>query len=207
MLENMKTQFFLSIVLVLSIGLYPAAILCETSCTRAEELFQKSLMQTNAIDERSILREAVRLCPQHAEAWNNLGTIYEKEGNWEQAEEAYLMANEHNPELGIPLAGLGDVAINQGRYQEASKWYQAFLVFLANEKQNGDLQGLGIYEEEYRAKYDRVNLKLKILTDSMSSVVSKETLTMGLEVIPPKEEFEKRIETERLPLFIYFDFD
>ena len=44
MFKNMKIQFFLSIVILLSIGLYPAAILCETSCEQAEELFQKSLM-------------------------------------------------------------------------------------------------------------------------------------------------------------------
>ena len=114
------------------------------------------------------------------------------------------MAHEYDPELGIPLAGLGDVVIEQGRYQEAIKWYERFLEFLANEKRDGDPQGLGIYEEECKTKHDRANLKLKILTDSMSSVVPKEILTRGLQVIPPKEEYEKRIETERLPLFIYF---
>jgi outer membrane protein OmpA-like peptidoglycan-associated protein len=165
------------------------------------------LRQTDLIKEKSILKETVSLCPQHARAWNNLGTIYEKEGNWEQAEKAYRLANDYDPELGIPLAGLGDVVMEQGRYQEAIKWYGRFLEFLAYEKQDGDPQGLGIYEKEYKAKHDRANLKLKILTDSMSSVVPKETLTRGLQVIPPKEEFEKRIETERLPLFIYFDFD
>jgi outer membrane protein OmpA-like peptidoglycan-associated protein len=165
------------------------------------------LIQTNSADERSILKEAVSLCPQHAEAWNNLGTNFEKEGNWEQAEKAYRLANEYNPELGIPLAGLGDVSVNQGRYQEAIKWYQAFLTFLANEKQKGDPQGLGIYEKEYREKQYRANLKLKILTDSMSSVVPKETIMRGLKPISPKDEFEKRIETERLSLLIYFNFD
>ena len=165
------------------------------------------MRQSNFEEEKSILKEALSLCSQHARAWNNLGTIYEKEGNWKQAEKAYHLANEHDPELGIPLAGLGDVVIEQGRYQEAIKWYERFLEFLAYEKQDGDPQGLRIYEEEYKAKHVRANLKLKILTNSMSSVVPKETLTRGLQVIPPKEEFEKRIETERLPLFIYFDFD
>ena len=60
MLEMKKTQFFLSIVIVLSISLCPASILCETSCERAEELFQKSLRQTNFSDEKSILREDFR---------------------------------------------------------------------------------------------------------------------------------------------------
>ena len=207
MFEQCKIVLLFFAVILLSIHLNSPSRFCQTSCERAEELFQESLRQTNSANEKSILREAVSLCPQHAEAWNNLGTIYEKEINWEQAEKAYRLANEHNPELGIPLAGLGDVAINQGRYQEAIKWYRAFLAFLANEKQKGDLQGLGIYEDEYREKYDQANLKLKILTDSMSSVVSKETIKRGLKPIAPKEEFKKRIETERLPLFIYFDFD
>jgi outer membrane protein OmpA-like peptidoglycan-associated protein len=207
MSKEKKSQIFLLIVIVLSINLYPALILCQTCCERAEELFQKSLRQTDLNEEKSNLKETVSLCPQHARAWNNLGTIYEKEGNWKQAEKAYRLANEHDPELGIPLAGLGDVAMNQGRYQEAIKWYQAFLAFLANEKQKGDPQGLGIYEEEYRGKYDRANLKLKILTDSMSSVVPKGTIKRGLKPIAPKGEFKERIEAERLPLFIYFDFE
>jgi outer membrane protein OmpA-like peptidoglycan-associated protein len=207
MFKHSKIALLFFAIILLSIYLNPLSVLCETPCERAEGLLQKSLRQTNSIDEKSILREAVRLCPQHAEAWNNLGTIYEKEGDLEQAEKAYRLANEHNPELGIPLAGLGDVAMNQGRYQEAIKWYQAFLAFLANEKLKDDPQGLGIYEEEYREKNDLANLKLKILIDSMSSVVPKETIIRGLKVIPPKEEFHKRIETERLPLFIYFGFD
>lgn len=117
------------------------------------------------------------------------------------------LANEHNPELGIPLTGLGDVAMDQGRYQEAIKWYQAFLTFLTNEKQKGDPQNLAIYEEEYKARYDQANFKLKILKDSRTSVVSREIITRGLKPISAKNDFKKRIETERLPLFIYFDFE
>ena len=207
MLKKKKIHVFLLIVIVLSISLCPASVLCETQCEQAEELFQKSLRQTSFSDEKSILQEAVSLCPQHAGAWNNLGTIYEREGNLKKAENAYRLANDHNPDLGIPLAGLGDVAMDQGRYQEAIKWYQAFLTFLTNEKQKGDPQDLGTYEEEYQAKYEQANLKLKILKDSMAGVVSREIITRGLKPISPKDEFKKRIETERLPLFIYFDFE
>ena len=88
-IKNVKKEEnpdFLSIVIVLSINLYPAAILCETQCERAEDLFQKALRQANSIEEESTLKETVSLCPQHAEAWNNLGTIYEKKGKLEKAE-------------------------------------------------------------------------------------------------------------------------
>jgi outer membrane protein OmpA-like peptidoglycan-associated protein len=201
MLNKKKIQFYLSIISMLCISLYPAVILCETSCTRAEALFQKSLIQGNVIDEKTILRQIVSMCPQHAEAWNNLGAVYEKEGNLGQAENAYRLAHEHKPELGIPLAGLGDVALNQGRYQDAINWYQAFLTFLANELKKGDPRGIGIYEDEYREKYDRAKMKLKILTDSMSGVVPKDVLTRGLQIVSPQKE------SERLSLFIYFGFD
>jgi len=97
------------------------------------------------------------------------------------------LANEHNPELGIPLTGLGDVAMDQGRYQEAIKWYQAFLTFLTNEKQKGDPQNLTIYEEEYQAQYEQANMKLKILRDSMTSIVLREIITRGLKPISFKD--------------------
>ena len=105
------------------------------------------------------------------------------------------------------MAGLGDVAMDQGRYQEAIKWYQAFLTFLASEKQKGDPHELGIFEEEYQAKYEQANLKLKILKDSMTGVVSREIINRGLKPILLKDELEKKIENERLSIFVYFDFE
>ena len=176
-------------------------------CDQAESLFLNASKQNSADAQRDLLEEAVKLCPTHAKAWNNLGTVYEKQKRLEAAHEAYDMSNRNDPGLGTPLAGLGDVAMKMGRFEEAAKWYELFLAFLQEEKLRGNPRGLGIFEGEYQAKYERVQLKQKILADSMAGVVSSEVLKRGLRPISPTESVKEDLEAERLSLFVYFDFN
>jgi outer membrane protein OmpA-like peptidoglycan-associated protein len=185
----------------------PGAVPGAEDCTKADELFEKSTRQIGLDAQRSLLKEALRLCPSHAKASNNLGTIYEAEGRLAEAKHAFRSANEYDPNLGAPLAGLGDVAMKQGRFQEAAHWYEKFLQFLSVEKQKGDPRGLRLYEAEYRAKYEKAKLKQQILEDSMSGVVPSEQLTRGLKIMTVDEEVSNSLGPERLSLYIYFDFD
>jgi outer membrane protein OmpA-like peptidoglycan-associated protein len=192
------------IVLMTSLCCQLPAALGAGGCDQAEALFLNASKQIDADAQRDLLEQAVKLCPTHAKAWNNLGTVYEKLKRLEAAQNAYDMSHRNEPELGTPLAGLGDVAMKLGRFEEAAKWYQLFLAFLKEEQLRGNPRGLGIFEGEYQAKYERVQLKQQILADSMAGVVSSEVLKRGLRPISPvKEEFE----SERLSLFVYFDFN
>jgi outer membrane protein OmpA-like peptidoglycan-associated protein len=200
--RNMNRALF-----VLWFIIIPDSGLGAEDCKQADELFRQSTQRADFVSQRSLLDEALRLCPKHAQALNNLGTIYEAEGQLEQAEHAYGLANEYDPDLGAPLAGLGDIAMKRGRFQEATIWYEKFLIFLADQNQKGDPRGLNLYEEQYRAKYEKAKLKLQILEDSMSGVVSNKVLTRGLKVMTVEEELTNSIEPERLSLYIYFDFN
>jgi outer membrane protein OmpA-like peptidoglycan-associated protein len=184
----------------------PAAI-AASDCNQAEALFLNASKQTSADAQGDLLEEAVKHCPTHAKAWNNLGTVYEKQKRLEAAHKAYDTSNRNDPELGTPLAGLGDVAMKLGRFEEAAKWYAQFLAFLKEEKLRGNPRGLGIFEGEYQAKYERVQLKQKILADSMAGVVSSEVLKRGLRPISPTESVKEDLEAERMALFVYFDFN
>lgn len=194
---------------VLTLGLcwFAHAALAAGDCDQAEALFLNASKQSSAETQGKLLEQAVKLCPTHAKAWNNLGTVYEKQKRLEAAQKAYAASHKNDPELGTPLAGLGDVALKMGRYEEAAKWYKKFLAFLKEEQMRGNPRGLGIFEGEYQAKYERVQVKQQILADSMAGVVPSETLKRGLRPISPIESVKEDLEAERLSLFVYFDFN
>lgn len=194
-------------VFTLSICWYASAALGAGGCNQAETLFLSASKQSSADSQRELLEEAVKLCPTHAKAWNNLGIVYEKQKRLEAARKAYEAANTNGPELGSPLAGLGDVAMKMGRFEEAAAWFEKFLAFLKEEKMRGNPRGLGIFEADYQAKYERVQMKQKILADSMAGVVPSEVLKRGLRPISPVESAKEDLEAERLSLFVFFDFN
>ena len=206
-------------LIILSVFLRSDLVLSAADCESAEQLFQKSITATDSGEKRSLLESAVNICPTHAFAWNNLGLIYENEGQLDKAEQAYRHAAEYRPDLGAPFAGLGDVAMTQGRFQEAARWYKRFLAILTQQVDRGDPQGLGPYEEEYRAKYEQAKLRFQIHQDSMSSVVPEASLTRGMRSITvrPRPVSQAGISVaqspikptgpEQLALCILFDFD
>jgi outer membrane protein OmpA-like peptidoglycan-associated protein len=206
----MKTRHPMNAValLLLALGLccQPSAALAG-GCEEAEALFLNASKQSSPDLQGDLLEQAVKLCPTHAKAWNNLGTVYEKQKRLEAAGKAYAASHQNDPQLGTPLAGLGDVAMKMGRFEEAAKWYELFLAFLEEEKMRGNPRGLGIFEGEYQAKLERAQLKQKILADSMAGVVSSEVLKRGLRPISPVESVKEELEAERLSLFVYFDFN
>ena len=176
-------------------------------CGRAKQLYRMSLDETDADAQKTHLEQAVGICDQHALAWNNLGLIYENEEQFEKAELAYKKSNRYRPDLGAPLAGLGDIAMARGRFQDAAHWYEKFLAVLEQGLQSGDPQSLGPYEEEYRKKYQQAKLKWRIHKDSMTGVVSNTILTRSMRTIRIKKRPTKPIGPERLALNILFDFD
>ncbi len=206
MIKSEKIWIFFSALALLGVCSTPVSVYGANGCGRADDLFQMSTTQTDAAAQKSLLEEAVGLCPEHAPAWNNLGLIYEDEGQVDKAEAAYRKSNQYRPDLGAPLAGLGDIAMMQGRFREAAEWYEQFLAVISQGLQNGDPQGLGPYEEEYREKYEQARLKWGIHKDSMTGVVSKNTLTRAMRSIVVKKRPVKPLGPERLALSILFDF-
>lgn len=207
----MKTRTQMNIitlvVIVLSLCCNLPAAVGASGCDEAEGLFLNASKQNDVNAQKELLEKAVKLCPAHAKAWNNLGTVYEKQKRLEAAANAYSNSNQGDPALGTPLAGLGDVAMKLGRFEEATEWYKQFLAFLQEEKMRGNPRGLGIFEAEYKAKLERVQVKQKILADSMAGVVPSEMILRGLVPISPAESVKADVEAERLSLFVHFDFN
>jgi len=81
------------------------------------------------IKKEQLYRKAIELCPSYAEAHNNLGHVYEKQGRFEEAIAEYKKATELAPRAPYPYFGLGDIYYKTGRYKEAIKWYNKGLKY------------------------------------------------------------------------------
>ncbi len=100
------------------------------SCDEAKKLFERSLNETSKAKQKELLLRAVNQCPSFAEAYNNLGLIYEEEGNLQKAVEAYQKATKADPSFPHPYAGLGDAYRKMNKCYEAVKAYTRFLDLL-----------------------------------------------------------------------------
>ena len=107
-------------------------------CKKAQKLINKAVADTKW-DTNSIMRkqtlysEAIRLCPDSAQAHNNLGDIYEKLKMYQEAIKEYKKAINLNPDAYYPYLGLGDVYFKMRRYKEAIYWYKRGLKKIPDE--------------------------------------------------------------------------
>lgn len=67
----------------------------------------------------ALLRKAVQISPTFSEAWNELGTVAYKSGDYIQAERCFRTALEHEPLAFAPMVNLGGALLSQERFREA----------------------------------------------------------------------------------------
>ena len=67
----------------------------------------------------ALLERAVELAPTFVEAWNELGTIAYKAGQYRKAEEHFREALRHEPLAYAPMVNLGGTLLSQNRIDEA----------------------------------------------------------------------------------------
>ena len=131
-------------------------------CRKAEQYFQKAVNlkdpqnpQLALIKKEQLYKKAINLCPSLAEAQNNLGDVYEKQGRYEEAIAQYMKATELAPEEACPYFGLGDIYYKTNRLAQAKMWYEKGLKYdrddrLTNERLEivNDIHGGGVIKSE-----------------------------------------------------------
>ena len=151
------------------------------NCDQAKKLFSQSLALEDRVAQAKLLKKAAELCPGDVLIWNNLAAAYELKSDYEQAKAAYLKALEVDPGFPPAQAGLGDVAMQEGRFQEAEKRYSQFLAGVETAKKQGDPMGLAKYEEKYKALLKDAQFRLQAQQMTASGVVSKAIIIRGLD--------------------------
>jgi OOP family OmpA-OmpF porin len=155
------------------------------SCQDANRLMERA---GNSGKSESLLREALRACPNHVVALNNLALLLEDAGRLKEAETYYRRATEADPMNPAPWAGLGDVHTAQGEAAEAVASYMRFLDLLEGERMRGNPSGLVQYENEYRDKL-RVARNAAGMPEKEPQVISADFITRSL---TQKPKFQTR---------------
>lgn len=144
--ENSNARFCMAVTLVLVFpGSWCRAARAETIAARpaltagaahpseAVAFFEQAL-QLNRENETitpDVLQQkayfyckALELEPDFAEAWNNLGDVYESLGDFEAALQCYEKTVALRPDLAIAYFGMGDVHARCGRNEDAVRCYE-----------------------------------------------------------------------------------
>ena len=77
-------------------------------------------------------QKVIEIDPGYAEAYNNLGIIYQEAGDFDRALSAYQKAIEINPKYEKALNNLGILLYLKGRYEESIRAFQKALTLNAN---------------------------------------------------------------------------
>ena len=94
---------------------------------------QKDLGKHDAGSAEKHLEESVKLAPQFASAWNNLGTIAYQTARYPRAEQCFREALAQDPTAYEPLVNLGGVLLNLNRLDEALVRNQRAVLMRPNE--------------------------------------------------------------------------
>jgi len=90
--------------------------LLATPCNQATQLVIQAYDLGEHANARVLLHQALSLCPNHADAHNNLGVILENEQNYPKAIHHYQRTLEINPDYYEAWVGMGDVYYKQGQF-------------------------------------------------------------------------------------------
>jgi len=94
---------------------------------------QKDLGKHDADSAEKHLEESVKLAPQFASAWNNLGTIAYQTARYPRAEQCFREAMAQDPTAFEPLVNLGGVLLNLNKLDEALVYNQRAVLARPNE--------------------------------------------------------------------------
>jgi len=102
------------ITLILPITLW-AATPCEQATQNVIKVYHLRHTFSQA-QQKSLLQQALNLCPNHVQAHNNLGVLLEQEGDNTAALHHYRQAVSSQPDYVEAWLGIGDILYQQGQY-------------------------------------------------------------------------------------------
>lgn len=106
----------------------------QTSCEDAKILYNEAVSSNSLRDKIVFYTKAISLCPEYAEAHNNLADSYEKLGYIDKAEKEYIECLRYNKKLTSAIFSLGDLYYKKGNYSLAIEYYEKGLELSPNDE-------------------------------------------------------------------------
>lgn len=107
---NNKTFIVSQLIVILFVPISLWANGCEQATLLVQQAYQ---FGSSSAQQKALLQRALHLCPQHAQAHNNLGVVYENQGNFEKALYHYRQTLTYRPDYFQAWVGIGDVYYQQ----------------------------------------------------------------------------------------------
>ncbi len=109
----MRSKIILLTVLSLPLPLF--ATPCEQATRLVIQAYELGNRPSVYAQKKKLLQHALSLCPNYADAHNNLGVVLEKEQHYPQALQHYQRALQIQPNDYQAWVGIGDVYYKQGQ--------------------------------------------------------------------------------------------
>ena len=98
-----------------------------TDCDKARQIYDRAVAVSDYNVKAKLYQKAVDLCPDYADAHNNLADAFEHLAKYDEAIAEYRQAIRLNPDLAVAYFGLGDTCLRIGLFKKAEKAYEAGL--------------------------------------------------------------------------------
>jgi len=98
-----------------------------TNCDKARQIYGSAVATSDYKEKVKLYQRAIDLCPDYAEAHNNLADAFEHLAKYDEAIAEYRQAIRLNPDLAVSCFGLGDTYLRIGLFEKAEKAYEAGL--------------------------------------------------------------------------------
>jgi len=146
------------------------------NCEKAKILFTQGMSAESLTKKETYYTDALKLCPRFAEAHNNLGDVYEKQGRYQDAIKEYGIASALAPSAPPPYFGLGDIYFKLGRFPTAIVYYEKALKIEADDKSAAERLRLSrilttsiLFRFDSCQLTDKATNKLKLIAEALSS--------------------------------------
>lgn len=98
-----------------------------SDCTEARQIYKSAVATPDYQEKARLYQRAIALCPDYAEAHNNLADAFEHLARYDEAIAEYRKAMQLNPDLAVACFGLGDTYLRIGLFEKAENAYEVGL--------------------------------------------------------------------------------
>lgn len=98
-----------------------------SDCDKARQIYGSAVASSDYKEKVKLYQRAIDLCPDYADAHNNLADAFEHLARYDEAIAEYRHAIRLNPDLAVSCFGMGDTYLRIGLFKKAEKAYEAGL--------------------------------------------------------------------------------
>jgi Tfp pilus assembly protein PilF len=125
-------QFDVGTIVLKRLGNAPGTTISMTSMAAPKDAMHayekaQALIEEKPDEAKKNLEKAVEKYPHFAAAWTMLGDLHRKRNEMDEAEKDYKMAIAADPQFVNPVYGMGMIAIQQKRWEEAATYTEQVL--------------------------------------------------------------------------------